>query len=181
MTELGRWLTYEAVKEWLPTIETTVQTPLAECPATYVNPQIPLAVIPILRAGLGLMEGIQSVVPLTSVYHVGMVRDEETLESSCYLNKLPSSFDPQTRVLVSEPMLATGGTIVATMEELTKRGVDPELTRIISIVAAPPALQRLSQAYPQLKVYTAIIDETVNENGFIVPGLGDAGDRCFGT
>ncbi|MFY7805949.1 MAG: uracil phosphoribosyltransferase [Limnoraphis robusta] len=181
MTELGRWLTYEAVRDWLPILETTVQTPLAECPATYVNPQVPLAVIPILRAGLALMEGIQSVVPLTSVYHLGMVRNEETLECSCYLNKLPPAFDPQTRVLVSEPMLATGGTIMATMEELTKRGVDPELTRIISIVAAPPALQRLSVAYPQLKVYTAIIDETVNDNGFIVPGLGDAGDRTFGT
>ncbi len=181
LTELGRWLTYEAVREWLPTLETTVKTPLAECPATYVNPQVPLAVIPILRAGLALMEGIQSVVPLTSVYHLGMVRNEETLECSCYLNKLPPAFDPQTRVLVSEPMLATGGTIMATMDELTKRGVNPELVRIISIVAAPPALQRLSVDYPQLKVYTAIIDESVNDNGFIVPGLGDAGDRTFGT
>ncbi|MDY7020714.1 MAG: uracil phosphoribosyltransferase [Cyanobacteriota bacterium] len=181
MTELGRWLTYEAVRDWLPTVETTVQTPLAECPATYVNPQIPLAVIPILRAGLALMEGIQTVVPLTSVYHLGMVRNEETLECTCYLNKLPEAFDPQTRVLVSEPMLATGGTMMAAMEELTKRGVDPESTRIISIVAAPPALQQLSQAYPNLKVYTAIIDEGLNENGYIVPGLGDAGDRTFGT
>ncbi len=181
MTELGRWLTYEAVRDWLPQVETTVQTPLAECPATYVNPEVPLVVIPILRAGLALMEGIQSVVPLSSVYHLGMVRNEETLENSCYLNKLPPQFDPQTRVLVSEPMMATGGTIMATMAELTQRGVDPGLTRIISIVSAPQALQRLSEAYPSLNVYTAIIDQGLNDKGFIVPGLGDAGDRTFGT
>lgn len=181
MTELGRWLTYEAVREWLPQVETTVQTPLAECPATYVNPEVPLVVIPILRAGLALMEGIQSVVPLSSVYHLGMVRNEETLENSCYLNKLPPQFDPQTRVLISEPMMATGGTIMATMAELTQRGVDPALTRIISVVSAPQALQRLSEAYPSLNVYTAIIDQGINDKGFIVPGLGDAGDRTFGT
>ncbi|MGF1491753.1 MAG: uracil phosphoribosyltransferase [Microcoleaceae cyanobacterium] len=181
MVELGRWLTYEAARDWLPTLETTVQTPLAECVATYVDPQTPLVVIPILRAGLSLLEGIQSVVPLTSVYHLGMVRNEETLETSCYLNKLPDKFPPETRVLVSEPMLATGGTIMATMQELTARGIDPALTRIISIVTAPPALQRLNEAYPGLQVYAAIIDEGLNRKGYIVPGLGDAGDRTFGT
>ncbi|SKB12845.1 Uracil phosphoribosyltransferase [Planktothrix sp. PCC 11201] len=181
MTELGRWLTYEAARDWLPTLETTVQTPLAECHATFVNPEVPLIVIPILRAGLALMEGIQSVVPLSSVYHLGMVRNEETLEVSCYLNKLPTQFDPQTRVIISEPMLATGGTIMAVMAELTQRHLDPALIRIISIVASPPALQKLSQAYPSLQVYTAIIDPEVNEQGFIIPGLGDAGDRTFGT
>jgi uracil phosphoribosyltransferase len=181
MTELGRWLTYEAARDWLPTLETTVQTPLTECNATFVNPEVPLIVIPILRAGLALMEGIQSVVPLSSVYHLGMVRNEETLEPTCYLNKLPAQFDPQTRVIISEPMLATGGTIMAVMAELTQRHLDPALIRIISIVAAPPALQKLSQAYPSLQVYTAIIDSEVNAQGFIIPGLGDAGDRTFGT
>ena len=181
MTELGRWLTYEAARDWLPTLETTVQTPLTESAATFVNPEVPLVVIPILRAGLALMEGIQSVVPLSSVYHIGMVRNEETLETSCYLNNLPTEFDPQTRVIISEPMLATGVTIMAVMEELTQRHLDPALIRIISIVAAPPALQKLSQAYPSLQIYTAIIDPEVNEHGFIVPGLGDAGDRTFGT
>lgn len=181
MTELGRWLTYEAIRDWLPTVEATVQTPLAECPATFINPEAPLVVVPILRAGLGLLEGIQTVVPLASVYHLGMVRNEETLEVSCYLNKLPPQFVPGTRVIISEPMLATGGTIVATMAELTQRGIDPSLIRIVSIVAAPPALQRLSVAYPSLNIYTAAIDELVNDQGFIVPGLGDAGDRTFGT
>ncbi|MBD2301405.1 uracil phosphoribosyltransferase [Nostoc sp. FACHB-87] len=181
ITELGRWLTYEAAREWLPTLETTVQTPLQACPATFINPEVPVAVVPILRAGLGLLEGAQTLLPLASIYHLGLVRDEETLEARCYLNKLPEKFDPQTRVLITDPMLATGGSIMRAMAELTQRGIDPELTRIVSVVAAPPALQKLSAAYPGLIVYTATIDETVNDRGFIVPGLGDAGDRIFGT
>ena len=181
MTELGRWLTYEAIRDWLPLLETTVETPLAPCPATFINPEAPVVIMPILRAGLALMEGAQALLPLASVYHVGFVRNEETLESSCYLNKLPESFAPQTRILISEPMLATGGTIMAAMKELTQRGVDPGLVRIISVVSAPPALQKLAAAYPNLNIYTATIDEGLNDQGFIVPGLGDAGDRTFGT
>jgi len=134
-----------------------------------------------LRAGLALLEGIQTVVPLASVYHLGMARNEETLEPTCYLNKLPRQFNPETRVIISEPMLATGGTMLATMQELTARGIDPNLIRIISVVAAPAALKRLSAEYPGLIIYTATIDEIVNEQGFIVPGLGDAGDRTYGT
>lgn len=181
MTELGRWLTYEAVRDWLPTEETMVQTPLAPCPATLINLAVPIAVVPILRAGLGLLEGAQTLLPLASVYHLGLVRDEKTLSPSCYLNKLPERFDPQTRVLIPEPMLATGGSIMTAMAEILARGANPALTRIISVVAAPPALQKLSTAYPDLVVYTATIDAEVNEQGFIVPGLGDAGDRTFGT
>jgi uracil phosphoribosyltransferase len=181
ITELGRWLTYEAAREWLPTMETMVQSPLDSCPATFINPEVPVAVVPILRAGLGLLEGAQSLLPLASIYHLGLVRNEETLEPACYLNKLPEKFDPQTRVLITDPMLATGGSIMFAMAELTQRGVDPALTRIVSVVAAPPALQKLSAAYPGLNVYTATIDEVVNDQGYIVPGLGDAGDRIFGT
>ncbi|EHC18081.1 uracil phosphoribosyltransferase [Fischerella thermalis] len=181
MTELGRWLTYEAAREWLPTQDTTVQSPLGICPATYIDPEVPMAVVPILRAGLGLLEGAQTLLPLASIYHLGLVRDETTLQPSCYLNKLPEKFHPQTRVLITDPMLATGGSIIKAMEELTQRGVDPALTRIISVVAAPPALQKLGAAYPGLIIYTATIDEQVNDRGFIVPGLGDAGDRTFGT
>ncbi|MEB3829989.1 uracil phosphoribosyltransferase [Phormidium sp. CCY1219] len=181
MTELGRWLTYEACRDWLPVVETQVQTPLAECAATFVNPQVPMVVVPILRAGLALLEGALPVLPLASIYHIGMERNEETLEAKCYLNKLPDQFEPQTRVLLSDPMLATGGTIKMAMEELVKRGADPANIRIIAVVAAPPALQQLSQSYPSLNIYTACIDETLNEQGFIVPGLGDAGDRAFAT
>jgi uracil phosphoribosyltransferase len=181
MTELGRWLTYEAIREWLPTLDTTIQTPLSPSPATFINPEAPIAIVPILRAGLALLEGVQTLVPLASVYHIGMVRDEDTLEATCYVNKLPSRFEPETRVLISEPMLATGGTIVAVMAELVQRGVDPTLVRIISVVTAPAALQKLGSLYPNLTIFAAAIDEGLNEHGFIVPGLGDAGDRTFGT
>jgi uracil phosphoribosyltransferase len=181
MTELGRWLTYEAMRDWLPTIETTVQTPLADCAATFIDPQVPVAVVPILRAGLGLWQGAQTLLPLASVYHLGLVRDEETLEISCYLNKLPKQFNSQARVLIAEPMMATGGSIMTAMAELTQRGVDPAFVRIISVVAAPPALQKLGATYPNLNIYAATIDEGLNSKGYIVPGLGDAGDRTFGT
>lgn len=181
MTELGRWLTYEAIRDWLPTIETTVQTPLASSPASFIDPETPVVIVPILRAGLALLDGSQALLPLASIYHIGLVRDEDTLEASCYLNKLPAKFAPQTRVLISEPMLATGGTSVAVMAELTQRGVDPALVRIISVVTAPLALQKLGTSYPSLNIYAAAIDEGLSDRGFIVPGLGDAGDRSFGT
>ncbi len=181
MVELGRWLTYEAIRDWLPTEEMMVQTPLAPCSATMVNPQIPLVVVPILRAGLALLEGAQTLLPLASVYHFGAVRNEETLEASCYLNKLPNQFDPETRVLITDPMLATGGSLLLVMEELTKRGINPALTRIICVVAAPPGLQRLGAAYSSLTIYSAMLDEGLNSKGYIVPGMGDAGDRAYGT
>lgn len=181
MTELGRWLTYETIRDWLPTEEMMIQSPLAACPATMINPEVPLVVVPILRAGLALLEGAQTLLPLASIYHLGLVRNEETLEPSCYLNKLPNQFQPNTHVLITDPMLATGGSMMLAMAELVKRGVDPALTRIISVVAAPPALQKLSASYPSLTIYTAMIDEIVNDQGYIVPGLGDAGDRSFGT
>jgi uracil phosphoribosyltransferase len=130
---------------------------------------------------LGLLEGAQTLLPLASIYHLGLKRNEETLEPMCYLNALPPQLDPQTRVLITDPMLATGGSIMAAMAELIQRGVDPALTRIICVVAAPQALQKLSAAYPGLVIYTATIDETLNSQGYIVPGLGDAGDRIFGT
>lgn len=181
ITELGRWLTYEATREWLPTVEATVQTPLTQCPATFIDPTVPIAVVPILRAGLALLEGAQTLLPLASTYHLGLARNEETLEISCYLNKLPEKFEPQTKVLILDPMLATGGSILRAMTEITSRGVDPASIRIVSVVAAPPALQKLSQQYSSLNIYSAIIDEGLNSKGYIVPGLGDAGDRAFGT
>ncbi len=181
MNELGRWLAYEAVRNWLPTVEAKVKTPLAECDATFINPEIPIAVVPILRAGLALLDGTQNILPLASIYHLGLARDESTLEPSCYLNKLPSNFTPETRILILEPMLATGGSIMTAMAEIVSRGANPEHIRLVSIVAAPPALQKLSEKYPQLQIYAAMIDEGLNSQGYIIPGLGDAGDRAFGT
>ncbi|MEM6612518.1 MAG: uracil phosphoribosyltransferase [Cyanobacteria bacterium P01_C01_bin.72] len=181
IAELGRWLAYEAARNWLPTVETMVQTPLTQCPGTFVNPEVPVGIVPILRAGLALVEEVQKVMPLASTYHLGLARDESSLEPACYLNKLPEKFADETRIVILEPMLATGGSIMMAMKEVTSRGVKPELIRIISIVAAPPALRQLSENYPGLEIYTAIIDEGLNNKGYIVPGLGDAGDRAFGT
>ncbi|MDA0267033.1 MAG: uracil phosphoribosyltransferase [Cyanobacteria bacterium] len=181
MTELGRWLTYEAARDWLPSLEVQVDTPLGTTPAQFVNPEVPIAIVPVLRAGLALLDGAQSLLPLASIYHLGFVRNETTLDARCYLNRLPERFAAETRVLISEPMLATGGTMMAVMAELVQRGVDPALVRIISVVTAPPALQKLAPAYPALNIYAAAIDEGLNDQGFIVPGLGDAGDRTFGT
>jgi uracil phosphoribosyltransferase len=182
LKELGYWLTYEAMRgDWLPTEDVMVETPLGLTPATLVSPTAPFAVVPILRAGLALLDGAQAVMPSASTYHLGLARNEETLQPSCYLNKLPKAFDPQTRILICEPMLATGGSIMLAMQELIQRQADPNLIRIISVVTAPPALKQLSEAYPALQIYAAGIDEALDENGFIVPGLGDAGDRAFGT
>lgn len=181
MAELGRWLAYEATRNWLPTIDVTVQTPLTQCSGTYVNPQVPIGIVPVLRAGLVLLEEVQKVLPIAAVYHLGLVRNESSLEPSCYLNKLPQNFAPQTKIVILEPMLATGGSIMMAMKEISDRGVSPDQIRIISVVAAPPALRQLSEHYPGLEIYTAIIDEGLNDKGYIVPGLGDAGDRAFGT
>ena len=181
MTELGRWLTYEAVRNWLPVEEVEIQTPLAPTSGVTINPQMPMAVVPILRAGLALLDGAQTVLPIVSTYHLGLSRDEETLQPTCYLDNLPQEFPPQTRIIILDPLLATGGSIMTAMEKLTNSGADPSLMRIVSVVAAPPALQKLGQTYPSLNIYTAIIDEALNEQGFVVPGLGDAGDRAFGT
>jgi uracil phosphoribosyltransferase len=181
MAELGRWLTYEAIRDWLPTTEMPVETPLATCTATFINPEIPVVVVPILRAGLSLLEGAQTLLPLASIYHLGIVRDEATRQHTCYLNKLPAQINPQARVLITDPMLATGGSMMMAVEALVARGIDPANIRIVAVVAAPPALQKLSVAYPSLNIYTAAIDEHLDDRAYIVPGLGDAGDRTYGT
>ncbi len=181
LQELSRWLTYEAIRDWLPTQEIAIETPLSATTGLVIDPQTPLAIVPIMRAGLTLLEPCQSLIPGAKVYHLGMVRDENTLLASCYLDRVPSEIDPNTRIIILEPMLATGGTILQALQLLTDRGANPELIRIISIVCAPPALQKLSPLYPKLQIFASAIDETVNDRGFIVPGLGDAGDRAFGT
>ena len=181
MGELGRWLTYEAARYWLPTVDTEVKTPLAIAKASLIDPQTPCVIVPILRAGLALMEGAQVLLPLAKIYHLGLVRNETTLEPSLYLNKLPERFAPGTHLLLLDPMLATGNTIMAALDLLMARGIDANLIRLVSVVAAPSALQKLSNSHPYLTIYTAMIDEQLNDQGYIVPGLGDAGDRCFGT
>ncbi|KAJ3668922.1 hypothetical protein LUZ60_010872 [Juncus effusus] len=181
MAELGRLLIYEASRDWLPTISTQIPTPMAVADVEFVDPREPITIIPILRAGLALAEHATAVLPATKTYHLGMCRNEETLEPSTYLNNLPEKFPDGCRVLVVDPMLATGGTIVAALDLLKERGLTPKQIKVISAVAAPPALEKLSRKFPGLHVYTAMIDPVVNEQGFIIPGLGDAGDRSYGT
>ncbi|KAJ6747050.1 hypothetical protein OIU74_029506 [Salix koriyanagi] len=161
MAEIGRLLMYEASRDWLPMVTGEIQSPMGVASVEFIDPREPVAVIPILRAGIS--------------------RDEETLQPTIYLNKLPDTFPEGSRVFVVDPMLATGGTIVASLQLIKERGVENQQIKVISAVAAPPALQKLSEKFPGLHVYTGIIDPTVNDKGFIIPGLGDAGDRSFGT
>ncbi|KAI4324451.1 hypothetical protein MLD38_029940 [Melastoma candidum] len=181
MAELGRLLIYEASRDWLPTITGEIQSPMGVASIEFIDPREPVAVVPILRAGLALVEHASSILPSMLTYHLGVSRNEETLQPTVYLNKLPDTFPDGSRVLVVDPMLATGGTIVAALNLLKERGVSSKKIKVISAVAAPPALQKLSENFPGLHVYTGTIDPTVNEKGFIIPGLGDAGDRSFGT
>ncbi|BAF17639.1 uracil phosphoribosyltransferase [Oryza sativa Japonica Group] len=181
MAELGRLLIYEASRDWLPTITGEIQTPVAVSSVEFIDPREPVMVVPILRAGLAMAENASSVLPATKTYHLGLRRDEETLQPSIYLNNLPDKIPEGTRVLVVDPMLATGGTIVAAIDLLVERGVTSKQIKVVSAVAAPPALQKLSNKFPGLHVYTGTIDSEVDERGFIVPGLGDAGDRSFAT
>ncbi|RAL52350.1 unnamed protein product [Cuscuta campestris] len=181
MAELGRLLMYEASRDWLPTITGEIHTPMAIASVEFIDPREPVAIVPILRAGLALAEHASSILPATKTYHLGISRDEETLEPTIYLNKLPDKFPEGSRVFLVDPMLATGGTVVAALDLLKKLGVGNKQIKLISAVASPPALQKLSEKFPGLQVYAGIIDSEVNDKGFIIPGLGDAGDRSFGT
>jgi uracil phosphoribosyltransferase len=179
--ELGRLLIYEAARDWLPTFSAEVEGPVGTATVEMVDPNQPIAVVPILRAGLVLLEEAKTVLPVTNTYHLGFARDEETLEAKMYLNKLPSQFPEGQRVLISDPMLATGGTIVKAIDECVSRGAKVSDIRVVCVVTCPPALTVLSDKYPGLRVYAAMIDEELNDAGYIIPGLGDAGDRAFGT
>jgi uracil phosphoribosyltransferase len=181
IAEIGKWMTYEILRDWLPTQTVTVETPVAEAEGKIIEPDFNVAIVPILRAGLGLLDNCLSLLPTARVYHLGLERNEETLQPSCYLDRLPTSFAPQTQILILEPMMATGGSIITALEMLVERGADPSLIRILNVICAPPALQRIGQSFPQVQIYSATIDEVVNDKGWIVPGLGDAGDRTFGT
>ncbi|KAL6772442.1 hypothetical protein ACKKBG_A30255 [Auxenochlorella protothecoides x Auxenochlorella symbiontica] len=181
LAELGRLLIYEATRDWLPTLEGSVATPCGTAEVTFIDPGQPVKVVPILRAGLTLLESAATLLPSSQTFHVGYRRDEETLVATPYLNKLPASFTPEDRILVTDPMLATGGTMRQVIQDLVDRGAAPGMIRIVSAVCAPPALKLLADKFVGLKIYTGIIDAEVNEQGFIIPGLGDAGDRAFGT
>lgn len=161
----------------LPTIDTTVQTPLSEAPARRLAVQP--VVVPVLRAGLGFVHAAQELLPEADVGFIGISRDEETFEPAPYVNKLPDSLAGRP-VIVIDPMLATGGSLVHTLKLLADRGAPQPLTAVCAL-CAPEGIERLDGCGIDVHVVTAAVDDHLNEHAFIVPGLGDAGDRQFGT
>ncbi|MFU8827053.1 MAG: uracil phosphoribosyltransferase [Brevefilum sp.] len=173
--ELAALLTYEATTD-LATRRVQVQTPMAGTEGDYLEEKIGL--IPILRAGLGMVEGVWELMPSAEVWHIGMYRDERTLKPVAYYNKLP--VQPTVAVcLILDPMLATGGSAVACVDILKQWGVTK--IKFVGLIAAPEGIQRLHGAHPDVPIHIAAIDDHLNEHGYIIPGLGDAGDRLFGT
>ena len=173
--ELGVMLAYEATAD-LALAPVAVDTPLATMQAGELSERVGL--VPILRAGLGMVEGVWEVLPMAEVWHIGLYRDERTLRPVEYYTKLP--VQPTVDVcLVLDPMLATGGSAVATIDILKRWGA--RRVKFVGIIAAPEGVARLGQAHPDVPIHVGAVDSHLNEHGYIVPGLGDAGDRQFGT
>lgn len=173
--EMAALLTYEATADLLTT-PVNIQTPLAPAQGLILKEAIGL--VPILRAGLGMVEGVWALLPNAEVWHIGLYRDERTLKPVEYYNKLP--VEPTVSVcLILDPMLATGGSAVATVDILKRWGV--RRIKFVGILAAPEGIQLMHQHHPEVPIHLAAVDERLNEHGYILPGLGDAGDRQFGT
>ncbi len=175
VSEIGLLLTYEISRDF-KTVPTTVETPLMETTA-YVLEK-PVVIVPILRAGLGMVDGIHRIIPQAKIGHVGLYRDEETLQPHEYFAKFPAEIKEST-VLVVDPMLATGGSAAACITLLKRRGVTD--IRFVGIVGCPEGVEFLQKEHPDVDIYLAAMDEGLNERGYIYPGLGDCGDRLFGT
>ncbi len=173
--EVASLLFYEATRE-LPLTDVEVTTPIADATCRTIDTK--LAVVPILRAGMGMTDGILHLVPTAKIGHIGLYRDEETLEPVEYYCKLPADVSERTVFLV-DPMLATGGSADAAIGFLKARGVKKII--FLCILAAPDGVERLQKNHPDVDIYAAAYDGRLNEHGYIVPGLGDAGDRIFGT
>ena len=176
VSEIGMLITYEATRD-LPLTTREVETPICKTTAPTLAGK-KFAVVPILRAGLGLVDGVLRMVPSARVGHIGMFRDEETLEPHVYFCKLPRDIADRD-ILIVDPMLATGGSAAAAIAELKRRGC--RRIKLMVLLAAPEGIDRIQRAHPDVDIYCGAVDEKLNENGYIVPGLGDAGDRIFGT
>lgn len=176
VNEIAELMVYEVCRD-MPLEDIEVETPVA----TAVEKRLAgkkVVVVPILRAGLGMVDGVLELLPAAKVGHIGMYRDEETLQPHEYFVKMPDHLDKREMIIV-DPMLATGGSAIAAVDALKKRGA--KSIRFVCLVAAPEGVKALREAHPDIDVYAAALDDHLNENGYIVPGLGDAGNRLFGT
>ena len=176
VSEVAMLMCYEATRD-LPLEEVEIDTPISVARSKVIAGR-KLAFVPILRAGTGMLEGMLTLVPAAKVGHIGLYRDENTLQPVEYYNKLPSDISERD-VIVLDPMLATGGSVVDAIT-IIKRS-NPRSIKFLCIIAAPEGIKALTQAHPDVQVFCAAMDERLNEDGYIIPGLGDAGDRIFGT
>ena len=176
VSEIGMLITYEALRD-LPLTTKAIETPLCPMQAPTLAGK-KLAVVPILRAGLGLVDGVLRMVPSARVGHIGMFRDEETLIPHTYFCKMPKDV-AERDILIVDPMLATGGSAAAAIDEMKKRGC--KHIKLMVLVAAPEGIECITSKHPDVDIYCGAVDSHLNEHGYIVPGLGDAGDRIFGT
>ena len=176
-SEVGNLLTYEATRD-LETESTTIEGWNGEAISVDRIKGKKITVVPILRAGLGMLDGVMKLVPNAKISVVGLYRDEETLQPVAYFDKVVNKIEERTALIV-DPMLATGGTLIATIDLLKKKGC----TRILGLflVAAPEGIKAVTEAHPDIEIYTASVDSHLNEKGYILPGLGVAGDKIFGT
>ena len=173
--EIGMLMGFEALSD-LPVKEIEVETPIETCKSPVIAGR-KLAIVPILRAGLGMVPGILALTPSAKVGHIGMYRDEETHEPHEYFCKLPQPIEERT-IVVTDPMLATGGSAVDAVSQIKKHG--GKRIKFLAIIGAPEGVKRLHEAHPDIEIYVGHIDRCLNENAYICPGLGDAGDRIFG-
>lgn len=174
--EVATLMAYEITRD-LPLSQKEIETPIGKGPSNVLAGK-KLGIVPILRAGLGMVEGILNLIPAAKVGHVGLYRDPETLEPVEYYVKLPSDVAERDLILV-DPMLATGGSAIEAVNSLKKRGA--KKIRFMCLIAAPEGVKEMTDAHPDVDIYIAALDEKLDENGYIIPGLGDAGDRLFGT
>ncbi len=174
--EITTLMVYEAFKD-VPTKKIMVKTPLEEVEQTIVEEHA-VTIVPILRAGLGMVNGVHTLFPTARVGHIGLYRDEETLEPHEYYCKLPDGIENSVVVLL-DPMLATGGSAVGAIDMLKKRGC--KNICLMNIIGVPQGIKTVAEAHPDVKIYVSTLDRGLNEHGYILPGLGDAGDRLFGT
>lgn len=177
--EIAMLMAYEVTRD-LPLEEVEIETPLARTKQKQLSGK-KMAIVPILRAGLGMVDGITSLVPAARVGHIGLYREHDTLEIVEYFAKMPQDVS-ERKVFVVDPMLATGGSAIAALTQLTKKYNVPAKNIIfVCLVSAPEGVKALQEAFPEVDIFTAALDERLDENSYILPGLGDAGDRIFGT